>query len=111
MGLVAMESAPPGEAPWHARSYVPALPLPTALAVHGGPLPERTACAVGTAPTKTFAITHGQNLTHAGLSPAAILRAADGPRLTCFGAVRAAGPDGTTRSGLPLRRPPGLSLN
>lgn len=97
----ATELAPPGEAPWHARPYVPALPLPTALAVHGGPLPERTVRAVGAALAETLVIAHGQNLTYAGVSPAAVLLAADGPRLTCFGAVRAAAPDGTARSGLP----------
>ncbi|MGX1670214.1 serine/threonine protein kinase [Streptomyces sp. NPDC055400] len=97
----ATEVAPPGESPWHARPYVPALPLPTALAVHGGPLPERTVRAVGAALAETLAIAHGQNLTYAGVSPAAVLLAADGPRLTCFGAVRAAAPDGTARSGLP----------
>lgn len=90
-----------GEAPWHARPYVPALPLPTALAVHGGPLPEHTVRALGAALVETLAILHGQGLTHAGLSPAAVLLAADGPRLTCFGAVRAAAADGEPRSGHP----------
>lgn len=89
------------EVPWHARPYIPALPLPTALAVHGGPLPERTVRALGAALVETLAILHGQGLTHAGLSPAAVLLAADGPRLTCFGAVRAAAPDGEVRSGHP----------
>ncbi|MFE2990664.1 protein kinase [Streptomyces sp. NPDC059262] len=36
----ATELAAPGDAPWHARPYLPALPLPTVLAVHGGPLPS-----------------------------------------------------------------------
>ncbi|MFF2508411.1 serine/threonine protein kinase [Streptomyces sp. NPDC058067] len=97
----ATDLARPGEAPWHARPYLPALPLPTALAVHGGPLPERTVRALGAALAETLAISHGQNLTHAGVSPAAVLLAVDGPRLTCFGAVRAAAPDGTARTGLP----------
>ncbi len=98
---VAVEFAGPGEPPWHARPYLPALPLPTALGVHGGPLPERTVRAIGLAVAETLLIGHGQNLTHAGVSPAAVLLAADGPRLTCFGAVRAAAPDGVSRSGLP----------
>ncbi|MEW2580037.1 serine/threonine protein kinase [Streptomyces syringium] len=93
--------AGPAQVPWHARPYVPALPLPTALAVHGGPLPEHTVRALGAALVETLAILHGQGLTHAGLSPAAVLLAADGPRLTCFGAVRAAAPDGEVRSGHP----------
>ncbi|SCK12789.1 hypothetical protein YWIDRAFT_01110 [Streptomyces sp. SceaMP-e96] len=69
--------------------------------MHGGPLPERTVRALGAALAETLAIGHGQDLAHAGVSPAAVLLAADGPRLTCFGAVRAAAGDGTPRSGLP----------
>lgn len=97
----AAEVAAPGDAPWHARPYVPALPLPAALTVHGGPLPERTVRALGAALVETLVIGHGQGLAHAGVSPAAVLLAADGPRLTCFGAARAAAEDGTPRSGLP----------
>ncbi len=50
---------------------------------------------------ETLAVLHGQGLTFAGVSPAAVLLTADGPRLSCYGAVRAAAPDGTPRSGLP----------
>ncbi|MFF4843857.1 serine/threonine-protein kinase [Streptomyces collinus] len=91
----------PGEPPWYARPYQPVLPLPTVLAVHGGPLPERTVRALGAALAETLTVVHGQGLAFAGVSPAAVLCAADVPRLTCFGAVRAAAPDGTPRSGLP----------
>ncbi|MEV6056431.1 serine/threonine protein kinase [Streptomyces sp. NPDC052107] len=95
--LPAVELASPGQQPWHARPYVPALPLPIALAIHDGPLPERTLRALGLALAENLAIMHGQNLNHAGLCPAAVLIAADGPRLTCFGAIRAAAPDGAAR--------------
>nr|WP_308295742.1 serine/threonine protein kinase [Streptomyces sp. ODS25] len=98
--LPTTEVAGPGEEPWHARPYLPVLPLPTALRVHGGPLPEHTVRAVGLALAETLHIGHGQNLTHAGVSPSAVLLAADGPRLGCFGSVRAAAPDGTSRTGL-----------
>ncbi|MEU1401345.1 serine/threonine protein kinase [Streptomyces sp. NPDC005728] len=91
----------PGEPAWYAHPYLPVLPLPTVLAVQGGPLPERTVRALGVALAETLAVLHGQGLTFAGVSPAAVLLAADGPRLSCFGAVRAAAPDGTPRSGLP----------
>ncbi|UXY38177.1 serine/threonine protein kinase [Streptomyces albidocamelliae] len=100
--------AGPGEPAWHARPYLPALPLPTVLAVHGGPLPERTVRALGAALAEALAIAHGQGLAHAGVSPAAVLVAADGPRLTCFGAARAAAPEGTPRSGLPGLEPGSL---
>ncbi|MEU8692890.1 serine/threonine protein kinase [Streptomyces sp. NPDC048665] len=97
-----------GEPPWYAHPYLPALPLPTALAVHGGPLPEQTVRALGAALAETLAVLHGQGLTFAGVSPAAVLIAADGPRLSCFGAVRAAAPDGASRSGLPGLEPGSL---
>ncbi|KOV93132.1 MULTISPECIES: serine/threonine protein kinase [unclassified Streptomyces] len=100
--------AAPGEPAWYARPYLPVLPLPTALAVHGGPLPERTVRALGVALAETLAVLHGQGLTFAGVSPAAVLLAADGPRLSCYGAVRAAAPDGTPRSGLPGLEPGSL---
>ncbi|WP_251061404.1 serine/threonine protein kinase [Streptomyces sp. ISL-100] len=94
------ELAGPGEAPWYATPYLPALPLPVALAVHGEPLPERTVRALGAALAETLEAAHAQGLTHAGLSPAAVLLTGDGPRLSCFGAVRAAAPDGEQRTGL-----------
>ncbi|MET9723058.1 serine/threonine protein kinase [Streptomyces zaomyceticus] len=101
--------AGPGEAPWSASPYLPALPLPVALAVHGGPLPEATVRAVGAALAEALATAHGQGLTHAGVSPAAVLLTADGPRLTCFGAVRAASADGEPRTGLPGLDPGALA--
>ncbi|MFD3535642.1 serine/threonine protein kinase [Streptomyces sp. NPDC058664] len=101
--------AGPGEAPWYASPYVPALPLPVALAVHGGPLPEATVRAVGATLAEALSAAHGQGLTHAGVSPAAVLLTADGPRLTCYGAVRAASADGEPRAGLPGLDPGALA--
>ncbi|MGW8602480.1 serine/threonine protein kinase [Streptomyces sp. NPDC055893] len=101
--------AGPGETPWYASPYTPALPLPVALAVHGGPLPETTVRAVGAALAEALAAAHGQGLTHAGVSPAAVLLTADGPRLTCFGAARAASADGEPRTGLPGLDPGALA--
>ncbi|MFJ9178716.1 serine/threonine protein kinase [Streptomyces sp. NPDC102360] len=99
--LPTAELAPPGGAPWHARPYIPVLPLRTALALHGGPLPEHTVRALGVALAETLSVIHGQSLVHAGLSPAAVLLSFDGPRLDCFGTVRAAAPDGAMRRDLP----------
>ncbi|MEU1402613.1 serine/threonine protein kinase [Streptomyces sp. NPDC005728] len=87
--------------PWCAIPYVPVLPLPAALAAHGGPLPEAFVRALGAALASVLAVAHAQGVTHAGLSPAAVLLGTDGPRLACFGAVRAAGPDGAQRDGAP----------
>ncbi|MGW0119572.1 serine/threonine protein kinase [Streptomyces sp. NPDC003327] len=103
------EVAAPGDTPWYATPYVPALPLPVALAVHGGPLPEVTVRAVGTALAEALAAAHAQDLTHAGVSPAAVLLTADGPRLSCYGAARAAAPDGEPRTGLPGLDPGALA--
>ncbi|MBX9424960.1 serine/threonine protein kinase [Streptomyces lateritius] len=101
--------AGPGEPPWYATPYLPALPLPVALAVHGGPLPEATVRAVGVTLAEALSAAHGQGLTHAGVSPAAVLLTADGPRLTCYGAVRAASADGEPRTGLPGLDPGALA--
>ncbi|MFI0741897.1 serine/threonine protein kinase [Streptomyces sp. NPDC021100] len=84
--------------PWYTTPYLPALPLPAALAAHGGPLPERTVRALGTALAEALAAVHATGAAHAGVSPTAVLLTSDGPRLTGYGAVRAAapaGPDGT----------------
>ncbi|WP_405921691.1 serine/threonine protein kinase [Streptomyces sp. NBC_00122] len=87
--------------PWCTAPYVPALPLPAALRAHGGPLPEPFVRALGATLAQTLATAHAHGVTHAGLSPAAVLLTTEGPRLSCFGAVRAAAPDGEARSGLP----------
>ncbi|MGW6246969.1 serine/threonine protein kinase [Streptomyces roseolus] len=94
---------------WYASPFRPALPLPVALAVHGGPLPEATVRAIGTALAEGLAAAHAQGVTHAGISPSAVLLTADGPRLGCHGAVRAAGPDGVPRTGLPGLDPGALA--
>ncbi|MFD4586717.1 serine/threonine protein kinase [Streptomyces sp. NPDC058434] len=101
--------APTGAVRWCTSPYLPALPLPVALAVHGGPLPEVSVRAIGAAVAETLVAAHAQGLTHAGVSPASVLLTGDGPRLTCFGAVRAAGPDGTPRSGVPGLDPGSLA--
>lgn len=103
------EVSPSSAAPWYATPYLPVLPLPLALAVHGGPLPEHTVRALGTVLADTLAALHAAGVTHAGLSPAAVLIAADGPRLGCFGALRAAGPDGEPRTGRPGVEPGSLA--
>ncbi|GGR34985.1 hypothetical protein GCM10010497_42020 [Streptomyces cinereoruber] len=86
---------------WYTTPYLPVLPLPVALAVHGGPLPEAAVRGLGGVLAETLAAVHAGGLAHAGVSPAAVLIAAGGPLLSCFGAVRAAGPDGEPRAGLP----------
>ncbi|MGY0057986.1 serine/threonine protein kinase [Streptomyces sp. LZ34] len=96
-----VEVAGAAGAPWYASPYLPALPLTAAVAAHQQPLPERTVRALGAALAEALAALHASGVTHSGLSPATVLLTTDGPRLTCFGAVRAAAPDGEQRSGLP----------
>lgn len=103
------EVSEPADSPWYATSYLPLLPLPVVLAVHGGPLPEATVRAVGAALAETLATAHSLGVTHAGVSPAAVLLAGDGPRLGCFGAVRVAAADGEARAGLPGLDPGSLA--
>ena len=88
------------EAPWYASPYLPALPLTAAVVAHQGPLPERTVRALGAVLAEALAAMHASGVTHGGLSPATVLLTTSGPLLTCFGAVRAAAPDGEQRSGL-----------
>lgn len=95
--------------PWCATSYVPAVSLPAALRAHGGPLPDPTVRALATTLAGTLAMAHTRGVTHAGLSPASVLLTTEGPRLSCFGAVRAAAPDGERRSGLPGLDPGSLA--
>ncbi|MEU6979466.1 serine/threonine protein kinase [Streptomyces sp. NPDC046371] len=106
------DGAAHGADAWFTTPYVPALPLPVALAVHGGPLPEETVRVIGAALAETLTALHAQGVAHAGVAPASVLLTADGPRLTCFGAARATdrvdraaqAPEQAT-GGLP--RPPG----
>ncbi|WP_405700537.1 serine/threonine protein kinase [Streptomyces sp. NBC_00069] len=87
--------------PWYAAPYTPVLPLPAVLAAHGGPLPEDVVRGLGAALAEGLTAAHAQGVAHAGLSPAAVLVTPGGPVLSCFGAVRAAAPDGVHRAGLP----------
>ncbi|MFJ4777460.1 serine/threonine protein kinase [Streptomyces sp. NPDC088762] len=75
--------------PWYAAPYTPALPLPAVLAAYGGPLPEDTVRGLGAALARGLAVAHARGVTHAGLSPAAVLVTPGGPLLTCYGAARA----------------------
>ncbi|MFV0133309.1 serine/threonine protein kinase [Streptomyces sp. HMX87] len=91
--------------PWFATPYVPRLSLAAALAAHGGPLPEAVVRSLGAVLAHALATAHALDVTHAGLSPAAVLLGADGPRLACLGAVRAAAPDGVPRLDVPGLEP------
>ncbi|GAA2103652.1 hypothetical protein GCM10009801_78720 [Streptomyces albiaxialis] len=94
-------AGPTESTPWYATRFAPALPLSDALAAHSGPLPERVVRLCGAALAEAVARLHALGLTHAGLSPRTVLLTASGPRLTGFGVVRVAAPEGRPRTGSP----------
>ncbi len=96
------EISPAGEgSPWHASPFVPTLSLPDVMGAYGGPLPLRTVVTIGAVLAETLTSLHVRGFAHAGITPWSVLLSAEGPRLTSFGAVRSAAPDGEDRSGLP----------
>ncbi|MGP3999764.1 serine/threonine protein kinase [Streptomyces sp. 8N706] len=97
-----------GRLPWYVSPYAPALPLPGALAAHGGGLGERTLRAIGLALAEALAALHEQGFAHAGLTPGTVLLAADGPRLAGFGSVRSLAPEGEERAAVPGLPPEAL---
>ncbi|MFG3253608.1 PQQ-binding-like beta-propeller repeat protein [Streptomyces sp. NPDC048172] len=101
--------APPeSPLPWVAYGVGPALPLPAALAAHGGPLPEEAVRALGAALAETLLDAHRNGLVHAGISPETVLLTSAGPALTGFGLVRAASPEGAARHAVPGVAPESL---
>lgn len=74
---------------WTACDYVPALTLGEAVAV-AGPLPERAVRILGAALAETLSRVHATGAVLHGLTPDTVTLAADGPRLTAFGALGAA---------------------
>ncbi|GAA2217076.1 hypothetical protein GCM10010400_73250 [Streptomyces aculeolatus] len=93
--------APQDEEPWVAYDCAPALPLPAALAAHGGPLPVPYVCQLGVSLAAAVLQAHAQGLVYAGLTPAAVLLTSAGPRLVAYGAVRAAAPGDGPRTAVP----------
>lgn len=78
-----------GELLWTASAYVPALTLREAIAL-AGPLPERAVRILGAGLAETLSRVHATGAVLHGLAPDTVLLAADGPRLTAFGALGAA---------------------
>lgn len=93
--------APQDEEPWVAYDCAPALPLPAALAAHGGPLPLPYVCRLGVSLAAAVLQAHAQGLVYAGLTPAAVLLTSAGPRLVAYGSVRAAAPGDGPRTAVP----------
>ncbi|MCX5200678.1 PQQ-binding-like beta-propeller repeat protein [Streptomyces sp. NBC_00237] len=84
-----LDSRTTGDDLWTARGYVPSLTLGEAVAL-AGPLPERAVRVLGAALAEALTRVHSTGAVHQGLSADTVLLAADGPRLTAFGALGAA---------------------
>lgn len=104
-GLTPIAELNTGSQPWYAAEYRPLLALPAVLGALGGPLPEHTVRTLGASLASSLAVAHAQGVTHAGLSPEAVLLGTEGPRIGCFGAARVAASDGTDRTGVPWLNP------
>ncbi|MBT2405407.1 MULTISPECIES: serine/threonine protein kinase [unclassified Streptomyces] len=91
LSLTESGSTPEG-VPWYGAPYTPLLPLPAVLAAYGGPLPEDVVRRLGAGLAEGLAAAHSMGLTHAGVSPAAVLLTPGGPLLGGFGTVRAGAP-------------------
>ncbi len=86
---------------WVAYSTFPAIPLTTAWALSGEGFHERDVSSLALALADALFNVHAHGLVFAGLSPETLLLTSDGPRLTGFGLVRAASPEGTASSSVP----------
>ncbi|WP_052411599.1 PQQ-binding-like beta-propeller repeat protein [Streptomyces sp. NRRL S-118] len=91
LGIGEGDAAGDGEGPglWTATAYVPALTLGEAVAL-AGPLPEKTVRVLGAGLAESLSRVHATGTVLHGLAPDTVLLAADGPRLTAFGALGAA---------------------
>ncbi|ASU58724.1 MULTISPECIES: serine/threonine-protein kinase [unclassified Nocardiopsis] len=87
-----IDAGPDDEVPWLVTSYVPSLPLDTAVHDHG-PLPEASVRVLAAGLAEALADIHRVGLIHRDLKPGNVLLAEDGPRVIDFGIARAT--DGT----------------
>ncbi|MDS1269010.1 serine/threonine-protein kinase [Lipingzhangella sp. LS1_29] len=86
-----------GEIPWLVTSYVPSLPLDTAVRQHG-PLPESTVRVLAVGLAEALTEIHRCGLIHRDLKPGNVLLAEDGPRVIDFGIARASEGTAATQS-------------
>ncbi|MFJ9801722.1 outer membrane protein assembly factor BamB family protein [Streptomyces wuyuanensis] len=87
--LAPVDLATGGDELWTAYPYVPAVTLGEAIAL-AGPLPERAVRTLGAGLAETLSRVHATGAVLHGLAPETVLLAADGPRLSAFGALGAA---------------------
>ncbi|MFJ1585871.1 hypothetical protein ACIOC1_21465 [Streptomyces sp. NPDC088197] len=81
-----------GAGPWLATAYVPGLSLRTAVTTTG-PLPVPSVLRLVAGIAEALRTIHHRGLTHAALTPAHVLLAADGPRVKDFALTGVAASD------------------
>ncbi|WP_411158299.1 protein kinase domain-containing protein, partial [Streptomyces sp. CBMA29] len=97
----------PGAGPWLATAYVPGLSLRTAVTTTG-PLPVPSVLRLVAGIAEALRTIHHCGLTHAALTPAHVLLAADGPRVKDFALTGVA--DTSAAQGSPAEAPAPVSL-
>ncbi len=87
-----------GERPWLASTYIPGLPLNTALEDFG-PLPVPTVLQLVGCVAEALRAVHVAGIIHRDLKPSNVLLGSEGPWVIDFGIARAADRTQLTRSG------------
>ncbi|MBU7598382.1 DUF4328 domain-containing protein [Streptomyces sp. P38-E01] len=93
--------------PWVATEFVPG-PSLQELVAGQGPLPVRSAAALGAGLARALDAVHGAGLVHRDLKPSNVMMGVDGPRLVDFGVARlvdASTTGGLTRTGASVGSP------
>ncbi|MEU8547172.1 protein kinase [Streptomyces roseoverticillatus] len=87
-----------GERPWLASTYIPGLPLHTALETFG-PLPVPVVLQLVGCVAEALRAVHAAGIIHRDLKPSNVLLGSEGPWVIDFGIARAADCTQLTRSG------------
>ncbi|TDC94310.1 serine/threonine-protein kinase [Actinomadura sp. 7K507] len=83
-----VDADPTADPPWLVTAYIPGPSLQAAVQ-EDGPLPLKSAAALGAGLAEGLAVVHACGLVHRDLKPSNVILAEDGPRVIDFGIVRA----------------------
>jgi outer membrane protein assembly factor BamB len=99
-----VDADPDGPVPWLATTHIIGPTLADAVEAYG-PLPPRSALALGAGLAEALIAVHSAGLVHRDLKPSNVLLSAEGPRVIDFGIVRATDGYELTLSGVLLGSP------